>query len=1049
MTFSGGQQQPRLADDVSLVRNLSGGLNTVSGDLAIPEGDVPYLVNVDINDSGHATTRPGTEFRGSFAATGDPLDPVTIAGAISVPYTSKAGRNFSILKVGPSLYVYWVEATNGSEITRASLVMTKANIWNNAGSSIKPDHAVTNESSNRIIFTSGINVPVQLQFIEFSDVVTEGVAFTTIVVTSPRYANATTSSVLVWVGGEQKTVSNVSFNSGTNELTITIPSTAAGTYVVEVVFITWQWYCEGILLQGNQVYDSVTRFHSAETDKSIAVPTDLLRNYQAITDDNILYPTIPYFSSNRGNYYTYDATRKPDTDDEFAFSSGIAYTAALNSDEIVPGISHITFGALRDDVMGSTDPPEEVHLIRAIRLDFNGDSESIQAQNLVVLINGTAATRVDSTNIASNTTDWNESYVGRAVPVTASQFYSNTSIAAAAGTSVVKYITFDGSESIGIPSTSIIEVIHAVVPSSFIGSSANATINQLAPADGNAVPAYGIQEHADYAVGSFPRTVTLYQGRLTFGGFPADPLKVITSEVVGTSPTGYDFINYSIAWENLEGTDPVVTRISTNQNNATIAAMGTLIGNLFVSTIEKTFRISGVNGPLTPTSVQVFTAGDVGAVNAQSMVGVENTLVFLSLAGVYQIAPSLELGDFSVNLLSRKINTEVKNRNNIIAGWVTFDRISNRLYVGVDNLGDSTVATELFVYNFNRAAWFPYTAYYGYWYCSNAAFIDLGNPFVLFLMPSTRKDYVELSIVFFPYFYATDFTRVGTPNALNAAGWDQFPLVEDNITVTNNEVRDTYVIQNFQLSEFAGINDATVILDGEELVFATEFRKLDETQIDITRVFSIGASLIIRPRNVLGNYPILLYLDNIAQEIVGLTFNSSASTVTVTLNTGDTNTIARTGTSIPCFYTPPVLARNSIIGRKLSTDVFLVLLNANFQDKFREADVNSASSQDALTLIGNWKRKVNIGISKVVSPGDVDFVDNEAQALGFTELYWDLGSFDSDSNARQLDKYSRINVSVKGSQDFFQVFFYTYGQAEVFELIAYELVSGNLARSGF
>ena len=232
-------------------------------------------------------------------------------------------------------------------------------------------------------------------------------------------------------------------------------------------------------------------------------------------------------------------------------------------------------------------------------------------------------------------------------------------------------------------------------------------------------------------------------------------------------------------------------------------------------------------------------------------------------------------------------------------------------------------------------------------------------------------------------------------------------------------------------------------------MYGTSFRKIDESQIDITRVFSIGASLLLRPRNTLGNYPILLYLDNIQVDTPTLTFDSPNNTVTVTLDSMDSNTIARTGTSIPCLYTPPLVVRNNIIGRKLATDVFLVLLNTNFQAKFREEDVNSASNQDALTLIGNWKQKVNIGISKVVSASEIDFVPNESQALGFTELYWDLGSFDSDSSADQLQRYSRINVSVKGSQAFFQVFFYTYGQGEVFELIAYQLVSGNLGRSTF
>lgn len=1045
MTFSNDRQQARLADDASLVRNLAGGLNTVTGDLAIPEGDVPYLFNVDVDDSGHIVSRSGTQSLDRF----DSVDPTNIAGSIAISYTSKVGRKLSIVKSGAALLIYWVEANGDSEISRAEVVMIKASVWAESGATIKPDYVITNENAPRIVFTSGVNAPVQLQFIETSQVVTEGSAFTTVVVTSSRYANATIDNVLVWVGGVRKSVSAVAFGGANNELVITIDSTDAGTYLVEVLFITWQWLCEGILLEGRQVYESVTRFHSTESDKTVAVPTNLLRNYRSLEDENILYPLIPYGSSNRGDYYTYSTNTRPTTADEFAFSNGIAYDAALNNDDIVPGISHITFGAIRDDVMGEIDPPEEVHLVRAVRLDFYDDSDTLQVGELLVLLNGEAATRITSSTIGSNTTTWNQSYVARNLPSPATNFYSTTSIVGDISTLVAKYITFDGSESIGIPPTSTIEIIHNKVPTSFIGVAASADVNQLAPGDGYAVPAYGIQEHASYVSGSFPRTVSLYQGRLVFGGFPADPLKVVTSEVIGTAATGFDFVNYSVAWENLEQTDPVVTRISTNQNNASITALDTLIGNLFVFTVEKTFRISGGSNILSPTSVLVNTVGDVGAANAQSVVGVENTLVFLSLAGVYRIAPSLELGDFNITLLSAKVNTEFKNRNNIIAGWIVFDRINNRLLVGVDNFGDSTVATELYIFNFNRGAWFRYSTYYGYWYCSGAAFLDLDNPFIIFLMPTTRIDFTMLDMVFYPYFYAMDFTRVGAQSVLADLGQDEFALVEDSVSVTNNEVRDTYLIQNFRLSEFANVNDVEVLLDGEVLTFGEDFRKIDESQIDITRVFSIGASLVLRPRSIIGTYPLLLYLDNIYQENPTLTFDSVNNTVTVQLNASDENTIARVGTSIPCFYSTPVLVRNNITGRKLATDLFAVLVNTRFQDKFRESDVNTSSSQDATTLIGNWKRKVNVSLSKVVNPAQIDFAPNEQQALGFTELYWDLGSFDSDASARQLDRYSRIHANIKGSDNFVQVFFYSYADAEVFELIAYQVITGNLGRGVF
>ena len=1038
MTFSGdrGQQPSAPGDTNSLVSNLAGGLNTVSGDLALPQGDSPTVINCEISDAGHPKTRDGSKSHIDITNVSN------VAGTVSADYTSKGGKNLLLVKVLDFLLIYELQTSEEKDVTTFRLLLTKLNVWSSAASGIKPDYVVTNEEDDRIIFTSGINAPVQVKFVEFNNVLTEASAFTTITIAgNAKFARASATNLILWLDNTIVTPSNISYVSGTQTLTLTIPSQPAGTYAVTVIQITWQWFCQGIMLNGNQVYQSVTRFNATIADQTVAIPIDLLRNINEIGTDK-RWPILVYKSSDRGDYYTLQADRAPTVWDAYTYSNGVVFVSSITNDEVVPGISHITFGAVRNEApTENIDDPQEVHIIRGIVLDFDDDATDYVHTDVTVIVDSNTASRVTSASIGSDTSVFGESFIGRVNPVGAgTSWFSGTSIAGAS--SNFKVVTFDASVQVGVPSSTVIEIIYTKVPTGFIGTAAVSTVDQAAPDDGFPVPAFGIQEHSSYVAGSFPRTVALYQGRLVFGGFPADPLRIITSEVVGTSPTLANFVNYSIFWENLEQTDPVLTRISTDQNNAFVSAMDVLIGNLFVFTTQKAFRLSGGSSVLSPTNVLVNTVSDVGCVNAQSIIGVENSLVFLSLAGVYRLAPSLEIGDFNVSLLSRKVNTQMKSRRNISVAWLTFDRINNRLYVGVTNLSSAVVATELYVFSFTRQAWFQYSAFYGYWYCSSSTFIDLGFPYLVFTMPwSATATSGDISLVTHPYFFPIDFGREGLASSVSTS----YNVVQDSITVTNNEVRDTYSTSNFRMFPYVNFEDVGVTLDGIRLTFLSDFVKIDETQIDINTVFSIGASLVIFPINREGQYPFVLYIDNIIQENTTWTTAINSGMIALTPASVNDNSIIRIGFSIPSFYSTPVFVRNDIRRRTLSQDGFVVIKNVDYQDKYQEADVNTTVSQDSSALIGNWKRNVNLGISKVVSPFDVFNSPVVENALGSSSLFWDLGSFDSDASAKQLQTYSRIGVSLKGTQVFFQMYLFSYSsEATVFELIAYQVEALNV-----
>lgn len=1029
-------------DSNALVSSISGGLNTVSGDLNLPRGDSPLMYNVDVTESGHIKTRDGSQ--SVFVWSGG--DEFNLEGTVLIPYVTKAGRTIVFQKVDNSMYVHAFLSEREKYIGTSEFVTSFNNVWPTYMNGIQPDYVVTNEITPRIIFTSGICNPIQFTLVEATVTVTSGTTFNTFDIESTLLEFASNDDVVIWTDGDDPRIANsVSYSGGT--LTVTVPSKAAGTYTFDFVYISWQWLCQGIQLTGSDVYQSVTRFHATETDKTIPIPIDMLRNLEEIGNTN-RFPIIPYKTSTRGDYYTIDSDASPADWDEFSFSSGsIVYSESRNSDRIVPGISHITFGDLRDTDAGSDpDNPEEVHLIRAIRLDFDDDAASFTNSDVIVLINGVEATEINASNLGSNTTDWGESYTLRS-NVTDTTLWSSSSVSSNGGT--CKYVTFDGSVDVGISSSAVIEILLVDV-NSYLGSGAVASYSSV-PRIGYATPWHGIQEHASYAKGSFPRTVEIVGGRLAIGGFPQDPLRVVLSDIKGINPNARDYSNFSIARENLESTDPVLVAIDTNEADSRISAMGVAAGNLIVFTTKSCFRVYGGSNALTPTSVIVSLVARTGCVNSRSVVGIENTLVFLSLGGVFRLAPSIEIGDFAVRLLSDRINTEVKNRNNITAGYVAYDPSNNRLFVGVTDNINSVISNKMYVYSFVRQAWTEYRTVNGYWMSASAAFMEIESPFMLFAMgwdavtPSSKTN----ELISYPYEYPSDFTHIASWASITGFGYHEMPSLYESQSLTDNEILDAYELTTFRMSPFSNHEDVKVQLDGVDLTYLTQVIKTNESQLTVNRVTSSGSTLTLYPINDEGRYPVSLFVDNVYVEDDELTFTYDTTTVEVNFVESPTSSqIVRFGYSIPYMYTTPIQVRNNLQARKRTDDMYVMLRNIDYQTRFVESEVNSAASQTVSQIVGNWKVQVNCNIYKVVDFSEIQNSIRQNDAVGPNTLFWDLGAFDSDANHRQSDRYTRVGVAMKGSSNTMQIFIHAYDY-KVFELIAYQLIATNLSRSTF
>ncbi|ASV43890.1 tail tube protein B, partial [Cyanophage BHS3] len=739
---------------------LFGGLNTVSNPLAIPYEDSPLLVNANVNVSGCIEKRRGSRVVRS--------ETTAARGMTTIPVTTVLGYNFLVVKNGRDLQV--MELVGNSLLLR----MTKTNVWSSLAESVKATYVSTNEPEQRLILCTGFNVPIQLTFTERRLLTTGGTA-TVSIPNADTLATASTTNTLVYVDGVLTSVSSYSYNTTTKTLTITLASSmASGNRVVDVELITWQWWAEALFYYGDRFFDTATRFNEKPGDRHVPIPENLRDGIEPTPVYPNLFP-INVLRYERPNYvyYTSNASRAPLGAFQYAFSDGtvppplsvsfrgmvnngqttftfttpaensldwqyantsntfvtfnstiqtissiswanntLTVTLAsgvtssgkpdivqvlLNVTPIVPAPFFVTFGTIMPP------PPSAqqitLYMSRLRPLPFNGGN-GITGNDLHVRRDNVVQSQYTGGSSPSNYGDY--------------QLYDLTSsISPLTSTSALaRFIDFTGNAEIGVPANARIRIVNKAVPTSYVGSSA--TSSNAARTDGSWVPCYGLSSFANYATGSFPRNVALYQGRLVFSGFPQNPLAVAFSSVDDNTVPGEYYASFQIDAMTTKASDPLDVRIPSSSDDI-VTGLAEHQGYLFVFTRKGLYRIgaSGRNN-ITADNAVVSSIASKGTPNPFCLVKAQDSLVFLSDDGVYIVTndtTSQDVSEYKLDELSTKVrnlftgSTLNPNRTNL--AWIAYDGTTDAkaLYVAQPATTDVGVSTAILRFDTFRQAW--------------------------------------------------------------------------------------------------------------------------------------------------------------------------------------------------------------------------------------------------------------------------------------------------------------------------------------------------------
>lgn len=1015
-------QRASSTDSNVLVAELAGGLNVTSNGLNTPLGDSPVMTNCYVNESGNVQTRPGTQWLTE-------LNDSSTIGYCGMSYKTKAGRDLIVIKDKTDIRLYQFIATENSINKSFDLVMTKTNVWPEIAANIRFDYVVTNEPNSRIIFTTGISTPVQLQFVETSGVNTLAAASNQLTIQNTLLANSSTTNLIVWANGVRYNINSVSYNiNGT--LTINIDTILPmGTYFVDVVNITWQWWAEAMLLEGKQLYQSRTRLDTDLNDLSVATPIDLIRTTAQIAPG--AYNLIPYRTTVHGNNYSYNNSKQPLAFTQFVFSQGITYDPADNND-VVPGTSHVTFGQI-----SGSDTLSEVHFIKAQEMPFNGDT-GITGDDLLVLVDDEVALQ-NTNNSNPLGSDFGDSYYLRNDPPGGNPaiFYTTTDIVPNSNTTS-KYLAFDSTPFVGLPFDSLVKIINTN-DNDFAGTAAtsnyfNALTNFI---DGNLFPAFGMSEWADYSVGSFPRTCELFQGRLVFGGFPNRPLQVVFSNTFDSSEPGVFFNNFAVANEDLESTDAISVFLSSVQNDAAITGVITFGGSLFAFTRNKTIRLFASTGSVEPNDITSSVIASVGALNFACIELVDNSVIYLGANGLYQLAPSIQIGDFTIRPASAKITSLLKNINNGNVAWISYNSNDNEMLVAVTDDDSSLVATRLFYLSLFREAWAEFTLFYGRFNTSFGITVRANQVFTILSIPrQTASIGTEFDLVSYPYFYPTDVTKEIT-TSVTQLDFDIIVVEEQNY-VTNSNI----IPLGYKLAPLSVLQDIAVTANDQLLTFNKDYVKtVNSSAIEISEYPDSNATLRHHPIDSTGHYPVSIYKDNIRQTDFTLTVTTSMVRANVAF-ANPNNSVKRYGYTYPAIFITPLLVRQTITAPKSLKHLYVLLYNQQYTEVYDSSDLNTAVSQPVEELVGVWKREIGLRVAVKQDRGSQR--SNSTQTL--IDLSYDIGRYDIDAISVQSSEYGKIAYALKGLVNHFQAVYYSYSP-NVWEIVAYELNTLNTQRT--
>lgn len=998
-----GTNNGRTIDEQKPIKTGSfAGLNTVTPLLNLPYEDSPNLVNTNSGLSGSMSKRLGT--RVSYSLDG------AMGGFSSQRVRTALKHSYVVTKQGTDMKIY---ETVGQT---TSLLMTKPNVWSSVAAGERAITTVTNETQTRVIFVTGKDAPVQLSLCENS-VTTAGVG-TSFTVQDPLslYKWATTGNLIIYRNGT-KISDAFSVAWASNVLTITgLNSTPAGTEY-HVVLFTWQWVAEAFRYGGYDLYYPTTKFHIDATDQNISIPLAVRDNIFTLTSTRV-YPFYVYKSTNWNDTYTLKTDFNPTTFSEYHFGSGAIFTPGTPM-RVAP--NYVTFGAIRPALAA----PEEVNIVRGRLLPFNGGA-GVAGSNIKVLLNNTVLTQ--STNVVT--------------PVAGSYYLrDNAGNVLTSTASVAHHITFDSATNVGLYLTD--EVIVVNVSLSDIGSGATTNLDFFR--DGAAQPMFGIGLVSYYGLRFHPTSVSTYQGRLVFSGWRHDALHVLASEVWDATVRGLNFVNYDIPRNAGLTTDPVDVQLTAYADDYVVNTLE-LNGSLFVFTRNAVFGIKPTQGALTATGVQINKVANIGLVNPRAVDVIENTILFLSDGGVYDITATNEADDYTTGERSIKIRNLIAQQlseANKDTAFLAYNKNTSEVYLGIPSKTDTITASRLFIYSLLRDSWYRYSTPSGWniWGATPIVDSTKGTGFLLWVTTkysgNSPNNLIALLTDNKDYYldFVTTATGTGSPQTI--------VLPPTPTTTLTTVLSQREYKPSFEITPFPEVQDLTVTLNGVTQVYKTDWVKRTNGTIYFLSDPGSGKTVVMTLRRPINDDEVgnlnwgtanygthTVFVNNVAKK-QGTDYTVAADgTITLTAVPGASIVV---GVSYLSLYATPMFTQDTLSRFKRLIHFYGYLNNAEGLENFTGVDVVGAQNPDE--VVDRPKKKLGVSVAMAYDSGYSSELTFDL--YGFSSLVWDFSQFDTAAPV-QDKPYILFKEPMQGLGYGFQVYFYNWDE-KFFDIVGYQV----------
>ncbi len=1059
----GGSNKP----ENGIQSNNFGGLNLIASPLNVPYEDSPAIINADVDVSGNIRKRKGTRLIHWNKTPG------LVEGVSCIPFTTGLGYNMLVMKNNTTLSL--LEVTDDG----TAIIMTKNNVFTADASSVRINYVSTNEIEPRLIITSGVNPPIQLKFVEQQTSVT-GAASTTVAFTSAsRFANASTSNVIVYKDRVRQTGFSVSYNAGTATLTVSGLAAYTGDATFDIVLVTWQWWAEAYFWLGERFSGSATRSNSPATiDKVIPIPSTLRDNIESCAPTRpYMYPIRAYKSTDFNQSYGFSLTASPANRSEFAFCDGVPYNGQGTT---TPSPLFITFGGTADtatscdaggnpQITGTVACPSAMPVVftRGRRVNFNG-ARGWQPPNVNVYVNGTAVPQNINTGVA--VAGYGTSYFALTPYDLA---FRLTTATTAFG------IEFASSAQVGLNADMRVEVVNKQVQ--FLGSGANsnrgdsgASINS----DGSWIPAYGFGDFCDYSAGSFPTNVAIYQGRLVFSGFLNNSLRVLFSNQYDSVIPGNYFSHYQIDAVSTSATDAFDMTLSSSPDDVT-KGLVEWQQSLFLMTRKAVFRIyGGNNSSISNTNRIVVLVSNIGLINSYSLCRTDKSILYLSDTGVFDLSTSLDSSEYVAGDKSLKIRPVFGVASSPAyeaLPWLAFDSANKLVYLGYPTLGLPNACTKLFIYNTFRESWTEYytpgdfNTYVGLSYIDRAKGLQFG--LVLNIYRNALGVASDLAIVRTNYWryldYCQELVGTGANQVIEVPPYQvRTRSTVDGVHHYAYDRKDTMERYGFRAIPLTDVQDIFVQLETgvgtglyNNLQFGIEWKKLPNGKIYLMDNPGTNRTLRIYPRlpvvdsdegrqlyyGSTSNSNIqcsMVFVDNVFKPETGnftLTAGGSFGTQGKQLNiTAALNSKLIVGEAYPCYYYSPTFTQETLAAMKRGKYVYAFFDNEQGMDTFNAMDVNMASGQLDKDIVGYNRQRLNANIS--LKYEEDDYGDTIYDNYGYNSLMWDDALFDINSPSAAYRRHVLFKEALQGTSYSYQLIIWSYDET-TFTLAGYQIMA--------